>query len=113
MRVTLILAIAMLAGLGGCSSSTFLASKEGKGYYVGSGSTAAYEMFCASGDLKKILADTTLPQEARDNLLDATCGEKRSGARVKELYADMSPEQRKDLRQAFRRNGYDINYLPC
>lgn len=112
MRLGIIWMIAALLGLVGCSS-TFLASKDGKGYYVGSGSDAAYRMFCLSGDLRKILHDTTLPQETRDGLYSATCGTERSGVRVKELYGNMSPEQRKELRQAFRRNGYDINYLPC
>ena len=112
MRIRSLAMIAALLGLFGCSS-TFLASKDGKGYYIGSGSDAAYRMFCQSGDMLKILNDTKLPQETRDGLYRATCSEERSGARVKDLYGQMSPEQRKDLRQAFRRNGYDINYLPC
>jgi hypothetical protein len=29
------------------------------------------------------------------------------------LYSDLTPEQRKDLRLAFRKQGYDINYYPC
>ncbi|MDH4161487.1 MAG: hypothetical protein OEW15_02195 [Nitrospirota bacterium] len=112
MRTGITWMIAALLGLVGCSS-TFLASKDGKGYHIGSGSDAAFEMFCKSGDMARILNDTKLPQETRDRLFRATCAEERSGTKVKELYGTMSPEQRKDLRQAFRRNGYDINYLPC
>jgi len=94
-------------------SSTFLASKEGKGYYLGSSSDAAYRMFCASGDLRAVLADTRLPQDLKEPLYAAACSAQRSGAAVRELYGRMTAEQRKDLRTAFKRRGYDINYLPC
>ena len=35
-------------------ASTFVAYKDGHGYYVGSGSDSAYRLFCDSGDFKKI-----------------------------------------------------------
>ena len=100
--------------LGACaSSSTFLASKNGTGYYLGSSSNAAYRMFCESGDLQKILAGTQLPAETKDELYRSNCGPERSKERVRQIYAAITPAQRKDLRLAFRNNGYDINYLPC
>lgn len=102
----------ILCGTIGCTS-TFLASKDGKGYFLGSASDAAYQRFCASGDLLSVLADTLLPQELRDGLFRATCSEERSRATVKDLYGRMTAEQRKELRTAFKRHGYDINYLPC
>lgn len=110
-RYTAILAAVFMAV--GCSS-TFVASKDGKGYYLGSGSDAAYKMFCESGDLKKILSDTTrLPQSLQDELYRYNCGTERSNKKIKETYASMTPEQRKDLRQAFKVNGYDINAMRC
>jgi hypothetical protein len=99
--------------LGACASSTFIASKDGKGYYMGSGSNAAYRMFCESGDLQKILAGTQLSSETKDELYRSNCGPERSKDKVKQAYASITPAQRKDLRLAFRNNGYDINYLPC
>jgi hypothetical protein len=99
--------------LGACASSTFVASKDGKGFYLGSSSNAAFRMFCESGDLQKILAGTQLSSETRDELFRSNCGPERSRERVKQVYASMIPAQRKELRLAFKNNGYDINYLPC
>lgn len=96
----------------GCSS-TFLISKDGKGYFFGSKSDAIYRMLCDSGDLRKILKDATkIPETTKEEIYQFNCVN-RSGERVKEIYAAMTPEERKDLRNAFKLNGYDINYLPC
>lgn len=98
--------------VGGCSS-TFLISKDGKGYFFGSKSEAIYRMLCDSGDLRKILKDATkIPEPTKEAIYQSNCIN-RSGERVKEIYAAMTPEERKDLRNAFKLNGYDINYLPC
>jgi hypothetical protein len=95
-------------------ASTFTAYKDGHGYFVGNGSDSAYKLFCESGDLKKILTDTTkLGQDMTDNLYRYICGIERSREKVKLVYATMTPEQRKDLRLAFKHNGYEINYLHC
>ena len=95
------------------SSSTFMASKDGKGFYLGNSSNAAYRMFCESGDLQKILVGTQLPSETKEELYRFSCGPERSKERVKQIFALMTPAQRKDLRLAFKNNGYDINYLQC
>jgi len=106
--------IGLIMLLGACgSSSTFVASKDGRGYYLGNSKSAAYEMFCQSGDLKKILADTSLAQEMREELYQYNCGADRSNDKVRKLYASMTADQRKDLRRAFKRNGYDVNYIQC
>ena len=94
-------------------TSTFVASKDGKGYHMGSSSDAAYGMFCDSGDLKRILATTTFSQELKDNLFQNNCGSNRSREKVKQLFASMSPEQRKELRISFKNNGYEVNIMRC
>jgi len=94
-------------------TSTFVATKDGRGYYLGSSSNAAYTMFCASGDLQKILSGTHLSQDIKNDLIEYNCGLGRSSAKVKQLYASLAPEQRKELRKSFKDNGYDINYIPC
>jgi hypothetical protein len=106
-------AVMLAVALGACASSTFVASKDGKGFYLGNSSNAAYLMFCESGDLRKILAGTQLPSETKDELYRSNCGPERSKDKVKQAYASITPAQRKDLRLAFKNNGYDINYLPC
>ena len=110
---TVVMVAAALLVLQACAS-TFIAYKDGHGYYVGSESDTAYKLFCESGDLKKILADTTtLGQEMKDELYQSNCGPERSHEKVKKLYQTMTPEQRKDLRLAFKHNGYDINDMHC
>jgi len=97
---------------GGCSS-TFVVSKDGKGYHFGSNTQTLYTMLCESGDLQKVLSDTQLARELRDDLYRYNCSPERSGEKIKQIYVSMTPEQRKDLRSAFRKNGYDINLMPC
>lgn len=96
----------------GCTSS-FLVSKDGKGYFWGNDSKAMYRMLCESGDLRKILSGTKFLQELKDDIYRYNCSPERSGEKIKQIYASMSHEQRKELRNVFKDNGYDINYLPC
>ncbi len=92
---------------------TFFVSKNGKGYYLGSDTRTMDMMLCKSGDIEKVLAATHLNTEMKDIIYQNSCSAERSGERVKQLYASMSPEQRKDIKNAFRKNGYDINYMSC
>ena len=96
----------------GCSS-TFLVSKDGKGYFLGSNSNAKYELLCASGDLEKVLAATQLNPEMKNSLYKYNCSAERSGEKIKQIYASMTPDQRRDIRSAFRSNGYEINHMLC
>lgn len=105
--------MATALSIGGCAS-TFVAVKDGKGYYLGSGSNAAYKMFCESGDLKKILSGTTtLAETMKHDLYRYNCDAERSNEKIKQVYASMSPDQRKDLRRSFKNNGYEINAMRC
>ncbi|MCK9419700.1 MAG: hypothetical protein M0R70_10005 [Nitrospirae bacterium] len=108
------IAIACMAVLiGACSPSTdFLVLKHGRGYYVGSNSNARYEMLCTSGEMDKVLASSKLSMELKNSLYKYSCSEERSGEKVKQLYAAMTVEQRKDIKNAFRINGFDINQGP-
>ena len=109
---TLLLLLA-IASTSACASSTFFVNKDGKGYYWGSDSKDAYLTLCESGDLAKIIADTDFPQAIKDDLFRHTCGPERSSEKARQLYASLTPVQRKALRKAFKKHGYDINYLPC
>lgn len=112
MRKYFLVMVATAIITGGCSS-TFLISKDGKGYFLGSNSSSIFKMLCDSGDLTKVLSDTKLPPKMKDDLYRYNCSSERSGDKVKEIYASMTHDQRKDLRSAFKNNGYDVNYLPC
>jgi len=114
MKKTLFAGIAAVALVtGACSSSTFLVHKGGKAYYLGNESKTMEAMICDSGDLKKILSGTELTKQMKTDLYRYNCSAEKSGKQVKEIYALMTPGQRKGLRVAFKENGYDINYRPC
>jgi hypothetical protein len=49
----------------------------------------------------------------KDQLYRYNCSSDRSPDRIRQIYSSLTREQRKDLRQAFRENGYDINAMPC
>jgi hypothetical protein len=111
----LLISAAMLlsvAIVSGCSD-TFVVTKDGKSYFFGSNRKGLYEMICESGDLSKILADTKLPQNIKDDLYKYNCTPSQSRDKVKEIYSSMTPGQRRDLRLAFQLHGYDINLMAC
>jgi len=112
-RTGFLLLVLVIAGASACATSTFFVSKDGKGYYWGNDSKDAYILFCETGELGKILSDTALSQVMKDDLYQYNCGAERSNEKARQLYAAMTPAQRKDLRSAFKKHGYDINYLPC
>jgi hypothetical protein len=104
---------AMVLLIGACSSSSFLVYKDGKGCFVGSNSDSKFNLLCASGDLEKVLAVTHLSNDMKDSFYKYNCSAERSSDKVKQMFAAMTPEQRKDIRSAFRANGYDINRMAC
>lgn len=113
MKTGLLATIAVMALVIGACSSSFLVYKDGRGYFVGSDSTTKYELLCASGDIQKILADTHFDAELKDTLYKYNCSTERSSEKVKQIFASMTIEQRKDIKSAFRKNGYEINKYAC
>lgn len=114
MKTWLVIGITVLALFAGaCSSASLLVYKDGHGYFIGSNSNAKFDMLCKSGDLEKVLASSNLSTEMKDTLFKYNCSTERSGDKVKQIYASMTPEQRKSIRSAFRSNGYEINYMAC
>ncbi len=109
-----VLGAAFLVSLIGGCASTFIVMKDGKGYFFGSKSEGLYKMLCESGDLKSILDDTQLSRGDKDSLYKYNCDlNERSKEKITEIYASLKPEQRRDLRLAFQKHGYDINLLEC
>lgn len=102
----------MMLILAACTD-TFLVYKDGQGYFLEGDSQAKYDMLCVSGDMDKILADTHLDAVTKDNLNKYNCSEERSPEKVKQLFASLTVAQRKDIKSAFRKNGYEINKLAC
>jgi hypothetical protein len=109
--VIMLLAVSAVLILGGCAS-TFLVSKDCKTYYFGSPEEGPYKMLCASGDFRKILDDSALPQEIKDSLYKAQCLD-RSKESVKKIYASLTDDQKEELKFSFQKHGYYVNYKPA
>ena len=95
----------------GCAT-TFLVSKDCYTYYFGSTQEELHRILCGTGDLQKILDDSKLPQDARDSLYRFQCVD-RSHDDVVRTYAALSGSQKSMLREAFIKNGYEINARPA
>jgi hypothetical protein len=113
MKTWVILSIVAAALLASACSSTFLVYKDGKGFFVESNSKTKFDMLCKSGDLEKVLAASHLTDELKDSLYKSNCSAERSSDKVNQIFASMTIAQRKDIRSAFRANGYDINRMAC
>ncbi len=114
MKTWFFIIIAGTALLTGACTSTFMVGKgERRGGFLGSNSKTMYEMLCASGDLVKVLEATHLSKEMKETFYQYNCSAERSGDKVKQIYASMTSEQRKDIRTAFKEKGYSINGGAC
>jgi hypothetical protein len=111
MKIRFFISIAALALITSACTSTFLVSKNGRAYFLGSNVNTKYAMLCETGDLGKVLSDTHLSLEMKDTIFKYNCSAERSGEKVNQLYASMTFEQRKDMKSAFRKNGFTINIM--
>jgi hypothetical protein len=109
MKTWTFIAFACIALVTGACSSEFMLNKNGRAYFLGSNSKAKYDMLCTSGDLEKVLAVTQLSKEMKDAFYHYNCSVERSSEKIKQIYASMTPEERKDIKHAFKENGYGIN----
>ena len=107
--VLLLMCAAMF--LWGCSSSTFLVSKDCYTDYLGSTVEVFNKTLCASGDFKKILDSSNLPQDVKESLYQAQCVD-HSRETVVKISASLTPEQKRDLKFNFQVHGYYVNYKP-
>ena len=110
---TILIAFCITAFAGGCASTFTLAKEGGREHIFGNKDEELYKMLCESGDLAGILADTPLKGEIKDALYRANCAADRSKEKVKEIYTSLTAGQRRDLRLAFKRHGYEVNYMIC
>ncbi len=109
--LTICAAAAML--LWGCADTTFIISKDGRAYYLGTKSKILHAMLCKSGDLERILSETSIPEHLKREFYLYNCSEEQSKEKVVAIYTFFTPEEKEELKSAFRQHGYDINYVPC
>jgi flagellar basal body-associated protein FliL len=114
MKIWLFIGIfGMVLVTGACTPMFMVGKGEGRVVFLGSNSQATYEVLCTSGDLEKVLEATNLSKEMKDSFYQYNCSTERSSDKVKQLFASMTSEQRKDIRNAFIQNGYSINAGSC
>lgn len=112
MKKTLVLIVMAAVFVLGCSQR-FVIYKNDRAYYFASKEQGITKMICDSGDLAKILKRTTsIPEGTRKQLYDGSCVNPSPDATEK-AYESLTPQQRTDLRQSFRVEGYQVNYFPC
>ncbi len=99
--------------LAGCTTTTFIVSKDGRAYYLGRKGRGLYDMICKSGDLKTVLSETSLTDDLKEEFYRYSCTDEQSKEKVVALYTFLTPEEKKQLKSGFWRHGYDINYVPC
>ncbi len=109
MRTLFLMGIAGIVMITVACTPMFMVGKNGRGGLLGSSSKNMYEMLCVSGDLEKVLAATHLSKAMKVAFYQYNCSAERSRDKFKKLYASMTSEQRKDLRTAFKANGYSVN----
>jgi hypothetical protein len=108
-----LLCIAGIVLVAGACTPMIMVGKEGRGGFLGNNSKEMNEMLCTSGDLEKVLEATQLSKEMKDDFYRYNCSAERSSDKVKQLYASMTAEQRREVRNAFKQNGYSINAGSC
>lgn len=95
----------------GCSSGNFMVYKDAKHFYVTSTGPELKRILCDSGDMDRIAVDSKLPQQLQQDLKEGICGSNKVKERLMALLEGMTKEQRSSLKEAFRKNGYDINVV--
>ena len=114
MKTWLIIVIGGMALLtSACTPMIMIGKGERRGAFLGSNSKAMYDLLCASGDLEKVLAATHLSTDMKDRFYRYNCSTERSSDKIKQLFVSMTSEQRKDIRSAFKENGYSVNGGTC
>jgi hypothetical protein len=107
------MALAALLLFSGCAGQRFLLYKDGQAYYFGSAQEGIKKLLCDSGDLERVLQRAQgLSQDTKEALWHYNCVE-LSGEKLREILQALSPAQRRQLREAFQAEGYDINYIAC
>ena len=97
----------------GCGPSMFLISKAGTSANFERENPFLRRMLCERGELSLVLANAGLPQDLKADFYRYVCSDERSYDKVVSLYLFLTPEEKNRLKKSFKRQGYDVNSLPC
>ena len=108
MRVRpVVLLFVLLAG--GCAGRNFVLYKDGNSFYLTSDCARRKQVLCDSGDFDRVVADSKLTAQVREELKTGVCGAGGGREAVLALLGRMSGAEYSAFLDAFRRNGYEIN----
>jgi len=105
--------IALALFLGGCGPATFILNKDGVAAYFGRENGFLHTLLCDRGDLKQVLSETSIPANIQNDLYRYNCTAERSADKIISLYLYLSPEEKLELKHAFTKHDYRINYMSC
>ncbi len=113
MKKNFLVLLAMISLSAGCGPTTFLVGKDNSYAFFGRINTPLAKDLCTSGELRTILDDALIPAIAKDGFFRNICTAEYSHDMVLSIYAFMTPEEKKELRLAFTRHGYEVNVVHC
>ena len=93
----------------GCSSRNFIVYKDNTSFYVANDCLARERVLCKSGDVDRVLRDAGLSLDLQQKLKDSFCGTEKLLA--KKQLEQLSSQQYAALKEAFIKNGYQINKI--
>lgn len=102
-------ALVVVLTAAGCSPRKFVVYKDGTSFHVTDDSARRKRLLCDSGDIDRVLADSALPVPMRDELKVCLCGGGKGRQRLEGILKGMTEGQYAALKEAFRKNGYEIN----
>ncbi len=97
----------------GCSPGTFRIDKDGMTTHFGRQDSTLSRSLCTSGDLREILMDASITQQAKHDFFQYLCREKASRGKIVQLYRQLSREEQRELKRAFVLHGYEVNRPDC
>jgi hypothetical protein len=96
-----------------CGPATFLIERDGTSAFFGRERPYLHTMLCDHAELKVVLRDADLPADVQNDFYRYACSEQRSYDKVASLYLFLTPREKINLKKAFEKHGYRVNYVPC
>lgn len=97
--------------LGGCASKNFIVFKDGRSFFITSEDAERKRILCGSPDMANIARDSGLPAALQEELREGICSFRQGTRPVRSTLEGMTNEQLSALKDAFRKNGYEINLV--
>lgn len=104
---TALMVVALMAG--GCHSNNFMVYKDGSNFYITNNCPELKQILCNSGDIDRIMNDSNLPSSLQVELKDGICASGKATKHIGATLEGMTNGQISALKDAFRKNGYEIN----